>query len=379
MHSGEQTLPTRIAFVVDNREFGGYERAVLQLAGGLPRARFETAVVCTPGGELVEQLHDLGVPVLGLGPDEEGRIRAALNLARELRSYRPDVVHVHGAGALIGVLAAKLARVPVIASSGGVGSRYDAGWRIGPQQMLEQAARRVVDKFIVLNRSAGEELAKRYRVSPSKVVVIPNGVGLERYDPARPRNGAWRARLGIHDGAKIVGGIGRLVPEKGFRELVRAFAAESFRDVWLVIAGDGPDWEELHALVDVFDLRDRVLLPGFVDDVPGFLADLDVFVLPSLAEEHPVVLLEAMAMACPVVATEIAGVGDTIADGVDGMLVVAGDVPSLAVAIGALLRDPTAARRLGRNARRKIEQEYTVEKMLRRTAVLYEELLFGPR
>jgi glycosyltransferase involved in cell wall biosynthesis len=231
---------------------------------------------------------------------------------------------------------------------------------MGPVWFLEQIAGRFVDKFVVLNRSVGDELAKRFRVSPSKVVVIPNGVGLERYDPVHPRSEAWRARLGIPNSAVLVGGIGRLVPEK-------------------VIAGDGPDWEELHALVDVFDLRDRVLLPGFVDDVPGFLADLDVFVLPSLTEEHPVVLLEAMAMACPVVATEIAGIGDTIADGIDGRLVVAGDVPSLAEAIGALLRDPTAARRFGRNARRKIEQEYTVESMVRRTAVLYEELLSGGR
>ena len=379
MHHGEQTLPARIAFVVDNTEFAGYERAVLQLAGGLPRARFEAAVACSPGGEFVEQLHDLGVPVLGVGADEEGGVRAALNLAREFRSYRPDIVHVYGAGALVGVIAAKLARVPIIASSGRIGGQRDAARRMSPQWFLEQIAGRFVDKYVVLNRSVGDELATRYRVSPSKVVVIPNGVGLERYDPVHPRSEAWRARLGIPNSAMLVGGIGRLVPEKGFRELVRAFAAESFHNVWLIIAGDGPDWEELHALVDVFDLRGRVLLPGFVDDVPGLLADLDVFVLPSLAEEHPVVLLEAMAMACPVVATEIAGVGDTIADGVDGRLVVAGDIASLAEALGALIRDPAAARRFGRNARRKIEQEYTVENMLRRTAVLYEELLSGIR
>jgi len=113
--------------------------------------------------------------------------------------------------------------------------------------------------------------------------------------------------------------------------------------------------------------------------VPELLADLDIFVLPSLEESHPTVLLEAMAMARPVVASDIAAVSDAITDGVEGKLILAGDVPVLAEAVGAFLGDATSARRCGRNARRKVEQEYTVERMVRRSAVLYEELLSGSR
>jgi glycosyltransferase involved in cell wall biosynthesis len=87
------------------------------------------------------------------------------------------------------------------------------------------------------------------------------------------------------------------------------------------------------------------------------------------------VLLEAMATGLPVIATDVAGVGDTVVDGVDGRLVPPHDVPILAEAMRAVLGDRAAAARLGRNARKKIQQEYTVERMVRRTAVLYEELL----
>jgi glycosyltransferase involved in cell wall biosynthesis len=172
-----------------------------------------------------------------------------------------------------------------------------------------------------------------------------------------------------------MGGVGRLTAQKGFDDLIRAFAAIDRPDVWLVIAGDGPDWEELRELARMFDVSGRVLIPGFVEDVPGLLGALDLFVLSSRQEGHPMVMLEAMATAVPVVATDIPGVGDTITDGVEGRLVPVGDIAALASAIVALIDDRATAGRLGRNARKKIERDYTVERMVRRTEVLYDGLL----
>ena len=122
-------------------------------------------------------------------------------------------------------------------------------------------------------------------------------------------------------------------------------------------------------------IDDRCVLPGFIDDVPAFLDDLDMFVLSSHIEGHPMVLLEAMAMALPVVATAIPGVADMLDDGVDGRLVPVGDIPALAAAMDGLRRDQDSARRYGVNARRKIEREYAVDRMVQRTELLYTELL----
>lgn len=374
----EPTERIRIAYVVDNISFRGGERTFLQLVSGLPRSRYEVAVACSPGGYLVERLHDLGVPVIPAEMRRRRRLDTVLHLRREFRRRRPHIVHTQGRGDPFGRLAGRLARVPVIVSTTAmIATRYEVSelWRRVMYRYIDLAVDRVVDRFIVVNRISVEPLVDRHRVSRERIKVIPNGIEIERYDPGRTERGRWRTKLGVPEGARLLGGLGRLTPQKGFSDLIKAFASLDRSDTWLVIAGDGPQWDELHGLIQAFGVEDRCSLAGFVDDVPGFLADLDVFVLSSYSEGHPMVLLEAMAMARPVVATDVAGVGDTLSDGVDGRLVPVGDVAALAAALTMILRDGEAARAFGRRARAKVQREYTVERMVRRTEALYEEVL----
>jgi glycosyltransferase involved in cell wall biosynthesis len=367
---------TRVAYVVDNAGIRAAERTVLQLAGGLSRSRFEVGVVCRPGGHFVQRLHDMGVPVLAADMPRALDRESILGITRELRRYDPDIVHMLGAADPLMRIAVRLARPPAVVSSllkmPGLDERP---WRRTLGRVVDLVTDRLVDRYVVTSQSALEALADRSHVSAAKVVVIPHGVGLAPFDSARAKRGSWLVRLGIPAQAVVLGALGRLTPDKGFSMLIRTFAALERRDVWLVIAGEGPEWEELHALAQAYEVSDRILFLGFVDDVPGLLADIDVFVLPSPAEGHSLVLLEAMAMARPVVAVDAAGVGDTIADGVEGRTVSQADVASLAQAIDRMIADPENARRMGHNARRKVEREYTVGRMVQRTAVLYGELL----
>jgi glycosyltransferase involved in cell wall biosynthesis len=370
--------PTRIVYVVDNISFRGGERTFLQLAMGLARSRYELAVACSPGGVFVERLQDLGVPVIAAEMRKRRRLDTVLALTREFRRRRPHIVHTQGRGDPFGRLAARLARVPaVVSTTAMISTRYDVEerWRRILYRAIDFTTDRLVDRYIVVNRASVDALTDRHGVPRSRVVVIPNGIELERYDPVKARGSGWRERLGVPEEVTLIGGVGRLTAQKGFDDLIRAFAAIDRRDVWLVIAGDGPDWEELREMARMFDVSERVLIPGFVEDVPGLLADLDLFVLSSRQEGHPMVMLEAMAMADPIVATDIPGVGDTITDGVEGRLVPPGDIAALANSIAALLDDPETAARLGRNARKMVEREYTVERMVRRTEVLYDGLL----
>ncbi len=253
--------------------------------------------------------------------------------------------------------------------------RVPERWRRLLYRAIDLATDRLVDRFIVVNRASVDALTGRHGIPRARVAVIPNGIEIGRYDPRSVPRGVWRRRLGIPEDAFLVGGLGRFTDQKGFPDLVRAFVPLADRGAWLAIGGDGPDREELEALVTGLGLEERVRLPGFVEDVPAFLNDLDLFVLSSVIEGHPMVLLEAMAMGVPVVATDIPGVGDTIAEGVDGRLVPPGAPDRLARAMVRMAEDAPEARRLGENARRKIEREYTVERMVERTEVLYREVL----
>jgi len=368
----------RIVYVVDNVAFRGGERTFLQLVQGLPRGRYETAVACSPGGVLMERLHDMGVPVIAAEMRRRRRIDTVLSLARELRARQPHIVHTQGRGDPFGRLAARLARVPALVSTmAAVSSRYDVDelWRKALYRLIDLTTDRLVDRYIVVNSASVEVLIHRHRIPPARIAVIPNGIEPALYDPGRQAAGAWRQRLRVPAGAALIGAAGRLAPEKGFGDLIRAFASLDGGGAYLAIAGDGPELDELLELARGLGVGERVIMPGFVSDIPGFLRDLDLFVLSSRQEGHPMALLEAMAMQRPVIATDIPGVADTIAEGVDGRLVPAGDVAALAAMMARLIEERDEARRLGKQARRKILGEYTVENMVRRTGVLYEELL----
>ncbi len=370
--------PIRIVYVIDNTSFRGGERTFLQLATGLDRGRYDLAVACSPDGPFVERLERIGVPVIPAAMRRKHRLDIVLRLAGEFRRRRPHIVHTQGRGDPFGRLAAWLARVPAVVSTpAAIAGRYlvKEAWRKALYRLIDVTTDRLVDRYIVVNGASVGVLTDRHRVPASRITVIPNGIELERYDPARAARGAWRAGPGIPNDAFLLGALGRLTWEKGFADLIRAFPPLAEKGVWLVIGGEGPQRGELAALAQALDIEDRCLLAGFVEDVPGVLADIDLFVLPSHIEGHPMVLLEAMAMARPIVATAIPGVRDTIADGVDGRLVPLGNGRALTRAIATLCDDRAGARRLGRNARKKVKLEYTVERMVRRTAALYDELL----
>jgi glycosyltransferase involved in cell wall biosynthesis len=167
--------------------------------------------------------------------------------------------------------------------------------------------------------------------------------------------------------------VGRLSEEKGHDRLLAAFARVApSRAGWrLVIAGEGPLRADLEALRDRLGLRERVDLPGLVRDVSGLFARADVYVLASRREVFPMALCEAMANGVPAVAMEYRpGVREIVRDGMDGVVVPAGDVPALAAAMGRLMDDPMERRRLGAGAVQVVER-YGVDRVL----TLWETLL----
>ena len=213
-------------------------------------------------------------------------------------------------------------------------------------------------------------------VTKDRCMLLENGIDTERFTRARPVQEA-KARLGIDPGRLVIGTIGRLSGEKGYDRLIRAadcLLSEEF-DLELWIGGEGPERPRLDSLVRELGRGDRIHLHGFVADPAGLYEAMDVFALSSLSEGLPNVLLEAMALEVPVVATRIAGIPRLIADDDNGLLVEPGSVEALVKALGRLLLDAKLRSKIAAAGRVTIETRYSFAKRMGIIRNLYDEML----
>jgi glycosyltransferase involved in cell wall biosynthesis len=213
-------------------------------------------------------------------------------------------------------------------------------------------------------------------VDRRRCVLLENGIDTDEF---RRRGDAVQARerLGVPGGRFLIGGAGRLSAEKGFDVLVRAVdqLLKAGRDVGLVIVGEGDEGPRLRALIAELGRGDRVQLLGFRSDVKEVYQALDVFALSSHREGLPNVLLEAMALQVPVIATRVAGVPRLVRDGENGLLVEAGDAAGLAAGLARLADDAGLRSRLGQAGRRTVEERYSFRERMAKVAALYDRLL----
>jgi glycosyltransferase involved in cell wall biosynthesis len=213
-------------------------------------------------------------------------------------------------------------------------------------------------------------------VPDDKRVLLENGIDTAEYTRRRTTTEAKEA-IGLPATGFVVGGVGRLAPEKGFDLLIRAVhtLASNGMGVTLVIVGEGDDRPRLEALAAELGIAARVRLVGWQSDVRGCYEAMDVFALSSLREGLPNVVLEAMALEVPCVATRVNGVPRLIDDGVNGRLVEPNDVAGLTAALGELLRQPAAREAYTSAARETVETRFSFAARMEKLARVYDELL----
>jgi len=214
-------------------------------------------------------------------------------------------------------------------------------------------------------------------VRDDRLFLLDNGIDLDAYqrqrEPATAR-GDW---LSVGSGECLVGAMGRLSAEKGFDLLIHAVAqriAASDR-LRLVIAGEGDERESLQRLIGDLGMQEHIRLIGFCEDVIRFYEAIDLFVLSSLREGLPNVLLEAMAIGVPILSTRVAGVPRLISHDDNGWLVDCGDEKSLTESLGRLASDPQTRQRLADAGRATVEARFSFQERARRQCELYERLL----
>jgi glycosyltransferase involved in cell wall biosynthesis len=220
------------------------------------------------------------------------------------------------------------------------------------------------------------QTCRRYGVASERSLLIENAIDIEQFSRSRSVAVA-KAELGWPVARYRIGAVGRLSAEKAFDVLIRAVADITKRgfDVGLVIAGDGPEKESLLQLVAELGLQNRVELAGFQHDLRPFYESLDLLVLSSLREGLPNVLLEAMSLKVPVVASRIAGIPRLVNDGENGLLVEAGVPAALADVIAKALGNMDLRQRMAEAGRRSIEEHYSFDVRMQKVAALYDEVL----
>jgi glycosyltransferase involved in cell wall biosynthesis len=220
------------------------------------------------------------------------------------------------------------------------------------------------------------EAARSSGVSPSCCTLIENGIDTQEF--CRRHNGAdAKSRLGVASDRLVLGAVGRLSPEKGFDLLIQAVhrLLHMGHNIELWLLGDGPEKAKLAKLIGDLGLDDRIRLLGYVADVRERFEAMDVFVLSSLREGLPNVVLEAMAMDVPVLATRVAGVPRVIDDGVNGLLMESGSVDSITQALIRILGNAPLRERLGTAGRQTVTTRYSFAVRMQRISSLYDQLL----
>jgi len=353
---------------------------------GMDRALYDVELACAPGGRLIDLVRGSRMHVRTfknlvqpLNPSRDPR--ALVDLYLFLRKNPYHVVHTHNSKAgFIGRLAAVLARVPVIVHTvhGFAFHDQEPPWRRFLFRNLERLASRWCQKMIFISQPLLDWALRERIVGKEKTVKIYSGIPLERFQPVQKEEkdrirSKWQ--LGPEDA--VIGVVSKLWEGKGHGILIQALKEleRDIREIKLVVVGEGYLHDDLQAMVHRLGLQDRVLFTGFQMDVSEIIAAFDVAVLPSFFEGMGRVILEAMAMARPVVASRVGGIPDLVQDGRNGFLVQPGSVGELASAIKKLLLDKALAERMGWAGRKMIDDKFSADIMVRSTEGVYRELL----
>ena len=376
----EAAREATVLHVVNGEHIGGIERVVTTLCRLHRRVR--PRLVCL--------LHGAMQRAGGVAPDTvrmSGRLdaTAGVRVARYVRIYGVDLVVAHTLRAnLVGAVAARVARVPLVVTiHSPIARDTERRARNARNAWLQRLLTRWTDAYVTVSEGLKGEIVAR-GVPASRVTVVRNGVEADRF-LAGDGAGFRRSLPGVDDTCPLVGTVALLRPRKGIEDLLRAapLVLRKVPSCRFIVAGPAERASygvRLRELCSELGIADRVVFAEHRDDVADLLAALDVFVLPSLfGEGLPLALLEAMAAARAVVATETEGNREVIEPGVTGRLVPPRDPATLAQEVVALLAEPSRGSAMGEAARNAVKQRFDAARMAAEAEAAYLRVLAATR
>jgi glycosyltransferase involved in cell wall biosynthesis len=353
---------------------GGVEEHVLTLLRGLDKNLFHLAYVCPLQAiEMMAGSIPEGVEMVPLRLESPFDMTGSWRLAKILRRLKADIFHAHMFQAsFAGTPTAAACGVAAIFETPHIREQWRSGW-IKSHYFIDRAMSSIVERYIAVSEANARYLVGVKGLPESKVVVIPNGCDVSKFEPSRqePRDLRERLRIGSADPVLVVGA--RLETQKGHRILINALPVvlEQFPATKLVCVGDGSLRGELEAMARENRLSHAVRFVGYQPDIAEWLALADVVVLPSFYEGMPLIALEALAAGRPMVATATDGTVEVVIDGKTGLTVKPGDPRELSAAILRLLHDPTLGKQFAAAGRAHVLAHYSMTKQVQATQDLY--------
>lgn len=355
----------KVFHIIPCLDRGGAERVAIDLIiNASPYAEGLLVSLKKPrsGGEILEkELLRHGKKLKVIGQRHQADIVALIKLYFFFRNEKPDVVHTHlFGGDLYGRLAARLARVPVVISTEHNFNITEGSFR----KLIKKITARLSSLIIAVSKGVADNTIRTEGALPSRTRVIYNGIKTKEFN--------------THDGEfhnpLVVGCLGRLSQQKNHQELVTALSLVN-PNIKCLIAGEGELKSDLLGQIEGLQLSSHVRLVGQQDDINKFFSEIDVFILPSLSEGLPLVLLEAGAAGLPVIASDISSNKEIIEHGKTGYLYNSGKPEELAEALVFMRENPDKAKVFGIALLAHVKKEFDVSLMVEKYEAVYKELL----
>lgn len=374
--SGHPEFNVRVMHLLNGEFFSGVEQVVMTLMRY--RKRVEAEVLCLMKGEMIRRASgEIGLTVLPMRSRFDFTVLKGL--ADFIRANRIHLIHAHTLRAnLLGSVIGRILGLPVIVTIHSFALResthslrnFRNGW-------IERLLASWVTAYITVSESLREELERR-GVNPSRIHVIRNGIDVQRY--SRGDRSSIRRSLGLDAHQSLIGTIALLRPRKGMEYLLQAMGivAKRMPEARCVIVGDAADADygnSLLALREELGIAHSVQFVPFRDDIPNLLSAMDIFVLPSLfGEGLPLVILEAMAAAKPVITTRVEGNREAVIENETGLFVPPRDPEALARAAIELISNPIRREAMGQRGRQTALVQFNGARMAEETENLYYDV-----
>ncbi|MDP8299350.1 MAG: glycosyltransferase family 4 protein [Candidatus Tantalella remota] len=368
----------KILYMTNRAEFfSGGQISLIELLARLDRERFEPVMLCPGEGEMAERARSMGVEVVlwEMSSARSFNLKKLFKKSRELReiirSSGADIVHTNGS------------RAQLYASLAVKGIKARLIWHVRESVrdigLYDRFLAARSDRILCVSEAARKVRFGRHSREDKKVKVIYNGVDTQKYGTDRSAAPGIRRELDIPELSPVIGMIGLMVPLKDHPLLFRAVrdVRVQFPQVKVLVVGRAIEeqyYKALKSKVSSYGIDDNIIFTGQREDVGGLLSVLDVFVLPSVREGFSRSLIEAMSCALPIVATDVGGNPEAVAEGETGLLVKSGDKRALVTAIMYYLTNPGKAREMGLRARDRVIEKFSIERHMSEVQKLYEEL-----